>query len=872
MGEECEQSQLTCVMTQVEDASHRRTDGLEDTASLPLRVRRGGDDNREGREEGGNPPLEKEGTVRGPKSGQGSDGDERMSDKTERMSDKTDGSAIVICSQSDSDQGEKASSSVRQTRKKRPAIIQSSSEDEDTDSPSSHPPSRKRPGRPAKSIDQVGQHTAQKRRERKQLYKKNCNIDLALSIASGTETVDKTTRRFRLHERKMKECSDEFATAPVQDVLNTLEGQVHAIMCAASKGAGLQGGLQKVLYTAASTLEAGAKALASRTGKGHYDPRAGRAPSPINVEVEELREANRRLLEELQNARREIEERNRTSPPPSPVITRARAEKEEKMEEDENGEELGGIFPSLIPSPDIPRPSREELAAYPANRPPIQGVSKRLEDPQYPAITSNKILQGDEAVTTLGQIWMGQMREEWRKEMREMRELIEMRLPPPSLPNPTPSESPSGSGPPFVKAVAPPTGDSRKEGGKKGKKVPKQRSVALQQPTVGPPPPPKEKKRDPSKKPGPPTPPGEVKNTTAASTAVAPREAESWTTVVKKGKKKPPPSKGEGSKTASKPSPTPSSQEAGKKGGKKKRRAPRTAAIMLTCPGGEYAATMRHVQEKIPLKELGITGPLKPNTAQTGAMLIELLGLDKREKADRLASKMADLFADRPEIRIARPQKMGEIRINGKDPSITPDDIARAVVEQGGCSLIDIKVGDIREMGRGQRTAWVQCPLEAATKVAQVGHLKIRWFTHRVELLSARPLQCYKCLEKGHVQAKCPSGSVDRSKCCYRCGTEGHEARTCTAPARCTLCHEAGRQASHRMLGPACKAPKNGGKRKKGGATQAPPPQNEGKKKEQAAANLPALEGPCPPEAMECEPTTSQCPAVEDTRMISLQE
>ncbi|XP_067208482.1 neurofilament heavy polypeptide-like [Linepithema humile] len=624
---------------------------------------------------------------------------------------------------------------------------------------------------------------------------------------------------------------------------------------------------------AASTLGAGAKALASRTEKGHYDPQAGRAPSPINMEVEELREANRRLLEELQKARREIEERNRTSPPPSPVITRARVKKEEKMEEDESGEELGGIFPSLVPSPDIPRPSREELEANPANRPPIQGKSKRLEDPKYPAITSNKVLQGDESVTIMGQVLMGQMREEWRREMREMRELIEMRLPPLSLPNLTPSESPSGSGPPPVKAVAPPTGNSRKEEGKKGKKkVPKQRSAALQQPTVGPPPPPKEKKKDPSKKPGPPTPPGEVKNTTVASTAVPSREAESWTTVVKKGKKKLPPSKGEGSKSAPKSSPTPPSQETGKKGGKKKRRAPRTAAIMLTCPGGEYAATMRHVQERIPLKELGITGPLKPNTAQTGAMLIELSGPDKGEKADRLASKMADLFADRPEIRITRPQKMGEIRINGKDPSITPDDIARAVVEQGGCSLTDIKVGDIREMGRGQRTAWVRCPLETATKVAQVGHLKIRWFTHKVELLSARPLQCYKCLEKGHVQAKCPSGSVDRSKCCYRCGTEGHEARTCTAPAHCTLCHAAGRPANHRMMGPACKAPKNGGKKKKGVAAQAPPPQKEGKKKEQAAANLPALEGPCPPEAMECEPTTSQCPAAEDTRMVCLQE
>lgn len=49
------------------------------------------------------------------------------------------------------------------------------------------------------------------------------------------------------------------------------------------------------------------------------------------------------------------------------------------------------------------------------------------------------------------------------------------------------------------------------------------------------------------------------------------------------------------------------------------------------------------------------------------------------------------------------------------------------------------------------------------------------WAACRVNLLEARPLQCYKCLELGHVQQRCPS-AADRSKCCYRCGGEGHVA------------------------------------------------------------------------------------------------
>nr|XP_012234585.1 PREDICTED: uncharacterized protein LOC105679249 [Linepithema humile] len=149
-------------------------------------------------------------------------------------------------------------------------------------------------------------------------------------------------------------------------------------------------------------------------------------------------------------------------------------------------------------------------------------------------------------------------------------------------------------------------------------------------------------------------------------------------------------------------------------------------------------------------------------------MLVQLSGPDRKAEADRLAKSMADLFADKSEIRIARPQKMGEVRISGTDPSVTPEDITRVVAELGGCSLTDIKVGDIKITGRGIRSAWVRCPLETAIKVTKTGRITIGWFPYKAELLDARPLQCHKCLEKGHVQAKCPSGNADRSKCCYR--------------------------------------------------------------------------------------------------------
>ncbi|XP_067209032.1 uncharacterized protein [Linepithema humile] len=155
-------------------------------------------------------------------------------------------------------------------------------------------------------------------------------------------------------------------------------------------------------------------------------------------------------------------------------------------------------------------------------------------------------------------------------------------------------------------------------------------------------------------------------------------------------------------------------------------------------------------------------------------------------------------------VQINRPQKTGEIRIRDLAPSATAESVARAVAEMGGCSLAEVKVGDIKPSPtpRGLPTVWAKCPLKAANKVAQERHIAIdRLFRARVELLEVRPLQCFKCLEKGHVRAKCPNTNVDRSGLCYRCGETGHEARVCTAQAKCAVCLDAGRPASHRGTG-----------------------------------------------------------------------
>jgi len=165
---------------------------------------------------------------------------------------------------------------------------------------------------------------------------------------------------------------------------------------------------------------------------------------------------------------------------------------------------------------------------------------------------------------------------------------------------------------------------------------------------------------------------------------------------------------------------------------------------------------------------------------------------------------------------------MAEMRVSGLGPYVTAKKISSAVATTGECSPNDVKVGDVRPTPKGQSTAWVRCPLRAANKITEAGSLPLPWCDARVALLEQRPLQCFRCLEGGHVRARCTS-AIDRSGHCYRCGQAGHPARSCTAAAHCSVCQAAGRPASHRMGGPSCKPPKGGLRKREEKVAEAAP-------------------------------------------------
>lgn len=286
---------------------------------------------------------------------------------------------------------------------------------------------------------------------------------------------------------------------------------------------------------------------------------------------------------------------------------------------------------------------------------------------------------------------------------------------------------------------------------------------------------------------------------------------ESWSKVVgRKAKKKPEKrneTEGKATKTlAGKPDGklVPPANNAQRKAQNKKphrRRVPRTAAVVLTCTDGQYAEKMARIRSRVKLSKVGIQDTTR--TAATGALVIEVPGVENGPKADALASRMREVLKDKEGVRIHRPIKTAEIRIRGLESSIRKEEVIEAVAEKGVCHPHEIQVGEVRKISGNQGSLWLRLPLVAAKKAVEGGSIQIGWSKVRISLLEARPLRCHKCLERGHVRERCPIAQ-DRSDRCYRCGERGHIARKCIAPPKCPICSDIGRRADHTLGSQQC--------------------------------------------------------------------
>lgn len=235
-----------------------------------------------------------------------------------------------------------------------------------------------------------------------------------------------------------------------------------------------------------------------------------------------------------------------------------------------------------------------------------------------------------------------------------------------------------------------------------------------------------------------------------------------------------------------------------------KRKPPRTAAVAMKAltPGLTYSEIIKQARNNLQLAELGIERT-RIRYAANGVALIEIPGENRNEKADKLRSKLSDILGEH--VKVTRPVVKGDLRLSGFDDSIGASEIAEVIAEIGGCLPRDVKIGEIRKLKNSLCTVWLQCPLAAAIKAADVEKIKIGWTVARLQLLKSRPVRCYKCWKLGHLKNNCES-AADRSFACYRCGQNGHPAKNCTGQIRCVICAELGISADHRIGSAACKA------------------------------------------------------------------
>lgn len=235
------------------------------------------------------------------------------------------------------------------------------------------------------------------------------------------------------------------------------------------------------------------------------------------------------------------------------------------------------------------------------------------------------------------------------------------------------------------------------------------------------------------------------------------------------------------------------------------RRPPRSSAVTLKISKDKkdkytYASILAKAREKISLDDLGIDKTRIRRTAGDN-ILIAIPGLNKQAEADKLAAELTKVLGE--DIMVSRPNIMGELRLYGLDDSITVEEIKEVISKHGNCKIQEIRSSNIKGMRNGLGMIWIKCPLSSAIQISKFEKIRIGWSTIKVEMLSAREKQCFRCWRYGHLKYNCKV-DIDRTGHCYRCGSPEHKVKECTYEAQCLVCKENKVEWHHRMGSMAC--------------------------------------------------------------------
>lgn len=232
-------------------------------------------------------------------------------------------------------------------------------------------------------------------------------------------------------------------------------------------------------------------------------------------------------------------------------------------------------------------------------------------------------------------------------------------------------------------------------------------------------------------------------------------------------------------------------------------RLPKAAAVSSKASkdGVSYADIMKKAKSSFALTEIGIDSARIREVAN-GGILIEVPGPDGASKADTLVDRLKMVLGESASV--TRPIKMGEVRMIGFDISVSSKELREAFASAGKCGLAKVRVGPVRRMVNGLRSAWVQCPASVAGALAASGQITVGWATVRIDSFRVKPTQCFRCWHFGHVRSAYRA-SIDRSGHCFRCGKAGHTLKECDSlDVRCVVCEDNKMSSSHRLGSAQC--------------------------------------------------------------------
>ncbi|XP_045533791.1 uncharacterized protein LOC123720954 [Papilio machaon] len=242
----------------------------------------------------------------------------------------------------------------------------------------------------------------------------------------------------------------------------------------------------------------------------------------------------------------------------------------------------------------------------------------------------------------------------------------------------------------------------------------------------------------------------------------------------------------------------------------RKLKAPHSSAVVVTLTenamkkGLTYSAVLKEAKEKLDLKETIGVESVQFRRAVTGATIIRIPGATSAPKADILAQKLQEIYQN-DDIKVSRPEKMVDVKIEGLDDSITPEEVKEAIIKKGACTSDQVRAGQLRQNRSGLFDIWAQVPVTTAKRLV-TGRFLVGWVAAKVIIGRPRELRCYRCMQQGHTASRCDA--EDRSRLCYNCGQEGHKAASCPSQPNCILCTAAGKDAKHRLGSLNCSAPR----------------------------------------------------------------